>query len=191
LPSEGGILPCLRTRQRADPHSADPLSLSLRLDSDEMAKALDLAIFAVNADNGAQERLDAVLEADHIRNELNVTWSRIGARLGTIEQSRTSSMASSIRSHSRTPVPDGLASGSPSGQRPGAPTSRLPGIRVVPPRVGQRVRLPRAHGSTRTSAPMNSQASSPVSRLPRWQIAPEAHTAWVSLSASHVERLPG
>jgi hypothetical protein len=29
---------------------------------DEIARALDLAIFAVDEDNGAQERLDAILE---------------------------------------------------------------------------------------------------------------------------------
>lgn len=45
---------------------------------DEMAKALELAIFAVDESNGAQERLDAILEADQIRQELNVTWTRLG-----------------------------------------------------------------------------------------------------------------
>ena len=48
---------------------------------DEMAKALELAIFAVDENNHAQERLDAIREAERIRMELNVTWSRLGAAL--------------------------------------------------------------------------------------------------------------
>lgn len=47
--------------------------------NDDTAKALDLAVFAVDENNGAQERLDAILEAERIRKELDETWTRIGA----------------------------------------------------------------------------------------------------------------
>lgn len=53
----------------------------------KLERALELAIFSVDEDNGVQERLEAILEAESIRNELGVKWMTIGAAWddGTIE----------------------------------------------------------------------------------------------------------